>query len=233
MVADIKSESVFWCREDATAKTSDQDSVECLNCGGQMESIGHIEYASDTDKAEKISSLIAKLNTTDNENNEGGIVVPEEVKKEDEVVTTDEVVTKSEEGVAEDPANTEVVETKTETPDLEKVLNEIKESAASTHRDITAALEKNASENSEALAKAAQEFESKIGDLVKRHEELSGRFNTLCDTIGTVEKRLDSVESTTAVKKSVSVEDADNTKISKRDDFWGNSFLNMSDLKNN
>jgi hypothetical protein len=131
MVAETRSENVFWCEDDGIAKTSSDEAVSCGNCGSAMQNIGWFEYDGEDEKTEKVSSIIANRNSTSSTsgsqepiekqatpaNNEGGVIVAEENKTNETEVdagstapVTDEV---SEQGKAEsevESSNETVVE---------------------------------------------------------------------------------------------------------------------------
>jgi hypothetical protein len=86
MVADTKSETVFYCETDGMAKTSDEEKVDCGNCGKPMANIGWFEYDGDSRKEDKISEIVAKYHSSHADNaeqalpatTEGGVNVAEE-----------------------------------------------------------------------------------------------------------------------------------------------------------
>jgi hypothetical protein len=244
MVADTHSENVFWCEADGIAKTSTDDTVSCGNCGSTMQNIGWFEYDGDDDRSEKMKSVVANHNSSNTNgsvdepiakqedvpaNNEGGVIVAEEnktneteaVSEVDEAVaeSTEEVVEKAETEAAD---NSEVAAVE---PDFAKMFGDLQAA-------IESGLAKNSSEATAAIAKATETFESKVNELVEKHNELTTNFESLKENIGGVEKRLDSVESETAIKKSGDLGGSTEETLTKsKGSKWGGRFLGLSDLQ--
>jgi len=260
MVAETSSENVFWCENDGIAKTSADDTASCGNCGTAMKNIGWFEYDSNEDKTQKVSSIVANHSSSTNGSvdepiakqetaqNEGGVIVTEENKKEetteaqveagssttavDEVAeqgkaetevesSTEAVAEKSEKETTED--NSEVV---TEEPDIAKMFGDLQTA-------IESGLAKNSQDASDAIIKATEVFENKVNELVEKHSELTTKFESLKAEIGGVEKRLDSVESETAIKKSGDLGGSTEETLnkSKGSSVWSGRFLGLSDLQ--
>lgn len=241
MMAETRSENVFYCEPDGIAKTSTDDSASCGNCGNEMQNIGWFEYGSEEEKTEKFKTLISgrnSSNTSDsNESiakqeaaqNEGGVIVAEEnetneteaVSTEvDEVAKTEAEVEEVVETVVED--NSEVA---AEEPDFAKMFGDLQTA-------IESGLEKNAKAADAAIEKAATAFENKVEELVKKHDELVTNFESLKSNIGGVEKRLDDVESETAIKKSGDLGGSTEETVRKSTGSkWGGRFLGLSDLQ--
>ncbi|QOI67427.1 capsid maturation protease [Streptomyces phage Beuffert] len=259
MVADTHSENVFYCEQDGIAKTSTDDNATCGNCGSAMDNIGWFEYGSDEEKTEKVKSLLSERNSSttsgseeepiakqETAQNEGGVIVAEENKTpETEVApgsTTTEVNEVDEQGKAETEveSSTEAVaenaedEKKDETADNSEVSDEpdISKMFGDLQSAIESGLEKNAKATDEAIEKASKAFEDKVNELVKKHDELVNKFESLQTDIGSVEKRLDGVESETAMKKSGDLGGSTEDTLQKsKGSKWGGRFLGLSDLQ--
>ena len=253
MVADTRSENVFYCEADGIAKTSTEDSVSCGNCGSAMQNIGWFEYDSDEDKTEKVSTLIANRNSSNTSGSEepiakqetaqdeGGVIVAEENKTPETEVDAGSTATVVDEVAEEGKAETEVessteeVAEKTDEEKSEEVTSEEDPDIAKMFGDLQTAiesgLEKNAKQADEAIAKATEAFENKVDELVKKHEELVTKFESLKTDIGGVEKRLETVESETAIKKSGDLGGSTEETLQKsKGSTWGGRFLGLSDL---
>lgn len=258
MVADAHAENVFYCEADGIAKTSTDDSVECGNCGSVMSNIGWFEYDSDEDKTQKMNALISNRNSSitsgseepiakqDNPaHNEGGVIVAEENKTPETEVepgsNTTEVNEVAEEGKAETEveSSTEAVAEKAEEKDEEASDNsevapepDISKMFGDLQTAIESGLEKNAKATDEAISKATTDFENKVNELVQKHDELVNKFESLKTDIGGVEKRLDGVESETAMKKSGDLGGSTEDTLQKsKGSKWGGRFLGLSDLQ--
>lgn len=253
MVADTRSENVFYCEQDGIAKTSADDSVECGNCGSAMSSIGWFEYDSDEEKTEKVASLVAERNSSttsgseeepiakqDTAQNEGGVIVAEENKNSETEVeagsTSTEVNEVDEQGKPETEVESSVEEVaKEETADNSEVSDEpdISKMFGDLQSAIESGLEKNAKQAEDAIAKATEAFENKVEELVEKHNELVNKFESLKTDIGGVEKRLESVEGETAMKKSGDLGGSTEDTLKKsKGSTWGGRFLGISDLQN-
>ncbi len=205
-----------------------------------MENIGWFEYGTDEEKTEKVKALISdrnSSNTNDSDEsiakqeaaqNEGGVIVTEENKTEetdvestevDEVVETEDTV--DEEKTEKTVDNSEVV---VEEPDFTKMFGDLQTA-------IESGLEKNAKAATDGIEKAAEAFEKRVDELVQKHEELVTKFESLKTDIGGVEKRLESVESETAIKKSGDLGGSTEGTLNKSEgSTWGGRFLGLSDL---
>lgn len=268
MVADTRSENVFWCEDDGIAKTSSDEAVSCGNCGSAMENIGWFEYDGG-DSTEKVAAIVANRNSTSSTsgsqepiekqanpaNNEGGVIVAEENKTdetqvdagstapvvdevaeegkaESEVESSNETVAENAEvetAVEEQPEETEKAadnsEVQVDEPDFAKMFGDLQAA-------IESGLEKNAKQADEAIAKASKLFESKVDELVQKHTELTSKFESLKDNLGTVEKRLEGVEGETAIKKSGDLGGSTEDTLKKsKGSTWGGRFLGLSDLQ--
>lgn len=256
MVADTRSENVFYCEADGIAKTSTEESVSCGNCGSAMQNIGWFEYENDNEKTEKVSALIANRNSSntsgseepiakqDTAHNEGGVIVAEENKTTETEVEAGSTATVVDEVAEEGKAETEVESSTEEVASEEQAVEEKPEEevAKSEETDISkmfgdlqtaieSGLEKNAKQAEDAIAKASEAFENKVEELVKKHDELVTKFESLKTDIGGVEKRLETVESETAIKKSGDLGGSTEETLQKsKGSTWGGRFLGLSDL---
>ncbi|QIN94015.1 capsid maturation protease [Streptomyces phage Wakanda] len=169
MVAETRSENVFWCEDDGIAKTSSDEAVACGNCGSAMQNIGWFEYDGDEDKTEKVTAIIANRNGSqepiekqaDPATNEGGVIVAEENKTtetEVEAGSTAPVVDEvAEEGQAESNVESSN-ETVAENAEVEAA---VEEQSAET--------EEKATDNSEVQVDEP-DFAKMFGDLQKAIE---------------------------------------------------------------
>lgn len=219
MIADVRSENVFWCETDGVAKTSSNDTDSCGNCGTEMKNIGWFEYENDSVKAEKVKAIVDNFGGSVEEDPEGGVIVE---KENVEITKSEEVDETSTEETVEEVANEEV---QVEELDISKMFGDLEAA-------IKSGLEKNSQEATDAIQKATEAFENKVNELVEKHNELTNKFQSLTDNIGSVEKRLDSVESETAVKKSGDLGGSTEETLQKsKGSKWGGRFLGLSDLQ--
>lgn len=230
---EVNLENVFWCDEDAVAVVSKDDSANCSKCETPMKNAGWFESVAGEDKVEKMKEVLKASGFTKSDNDlremKGGPEMANEVDKEevekaaDETVETVEEVEKSTSEETED--GTEIKE-----PDLQgiaKALDEIKATLAG----VTAAgsVKETAIADIKTTVEGVQKsVETRMEDLLKQHTELADDFKALKEGLGGVEKRLNMVESSSAIKKSADVETGSTIEKSNKQEqkpFWSNAFL--------
>jgi hypothetical protein len=255
MVAETRSETVFYCETDGMAKTSDEESVDCANCGKPMVNIGWFEYDGDSRKEDKISEMVAKYHSSQDNaeqelpaTTEGGVNVAEEnvstgaptvvetvdagqaeteAKSSVEAVADNAEVTDG--GEEKAPEATEkaadVSEVEVEEPDFAKMFGELQAA-------VVSGLEKSSTETQDAIATATAGFEAKVGELQSAHAELVSKFDSLKTELAGVEKSLQAVESDTAVKKSGDLGGSpEDTLVKNKGSKWGGFFLGTGSIE--
>lgn len=219
LIADIRTENIFWCTEDEIAKTSVHEELVCDNCSGQMENIGWFEEGDD--KVAKMREAVAKLSARD-----GGVEMEEEVVTTEEVVETEETP----EEVETAPEETEEAEATAE-QSAEETGTDLQKMYVDLQATIAKGFETNAAEVSSKLEALQEGFnsvvksvEEKVDGLQAKYDELTTKFDGFGET---VTKRFDTVEAATAVKKSADL-GGEAEKVVKRDNFWDGSVLSVS-----
>lgn len=225
---EVNIENVFWCDEDAIAVLSKDESATCSKCEIPMKNAGWFESVAGEDKVEKMKEVLEASGFTKSDNNlretKGGPDMADEAKKEEVVEkaadeVTEEVTEEVEKSASEDEG-TEVSE-----PDLHgiaKALEEIKASLANDTQGVAIAEIRKTVEGVE------KSVETRLEELLTQHKELAADFKTFKDGLDGVEKRLTSVESSSAIKKSADVEtDSQIEKSNKQEQkpFWSSAFL--------
>lgn len=223
---EVNIENVFWCDNDAIAVLSKDESASCSKCETPMKNAGWFESVAGEDKVEKMKEVLAASGFTKSDENlretKGGPNMANEAKN-DEVEkaaedTVEEVVETVEKSTS-DNEGTEVSE-----PDLQgiaKALEEIKASLAADTREIAIADIKKTVEGVE------KSVDTRMEELLKQHTELAADFKAFKEGLEGVEKRLSSVESSSAIKKSADVEN-DLEKSNRQQEqkpFWSSAFL--------
>jgi hypothetical protein len=153
----------------------------------------------------------------------------EEITKSDEVEATEETVeTSAETEVSADDASTD----NGEATDLEKTLSEIKNfvGEALTKSGETNAAAVNGVVNT--VAEVTKALTDKLVENDSRFEEINKGLADIVAAVQTINGRLESVESDTAVKKSGELEGSTETTIQKSDSVWGGRFLSSSQYLN-
>lgn len=198
------------------------------------------EFASETNVSDNTNE--DKTSVTE----EGGVNVPEDrveaetttVEKAvdveevvaDEVVETTENSDEATETVVEPSSNEEAAEVSevADVPDFEKMFADLQKS-------ISAGFDSNRSEVEKRFEEVTSTFESKLGELAGKYDELTEKFNALKDGVDGVEKalasRVESVEKSTAVKKSGDLGGSTEEEVRKTSSSsWGGAFFAASDL---
>lgn len=160
------------------------------------------------------------------------VIAPEEGTEEAKTATNveEEAVTVTGTGAAKVDEAKEVVQPEFEdgktVPGGEAVTKALDEFTAT----ITSALEKNSAQTSEAIATVTANFEKSLAELATKHEELSNKFSTLTDKLDGVEKGLEAVEKSGAMKKSADLGGSEEVALKKSNSKWGGAFLSVGQL---
>jgi hypothetical protein len=228
----VEVENVFWCESDEMAFVSKADSHKCGFCRNTLESLGWFESTEDpTGEVRKVLESSNKISKMNEDNaTEGGQEMSglENEQKEETAVVTETSDTEVE-PVTDEEATPEVE--KVNEPDFTSIANAL-ESIQETLKQAT----EDGQEREAALSKVREavegveaKVEKQLQDLLAKHEELAGEFTSFKEGLGQVEKRLETIEGATALRKSSDVKDeGDELKKSKPKSVWSNSFLPTS-----
>lgn len=231
IMAETVIENVFWCNADSVARVVKDESADCSFCGKTMENIGWVESGDDrTEKVKQIVDDHLRLDKT-TEIGEGGVDVSKTVEKtataEEEVVQADaptETPEENSEVETEEAAKVDEVEE----PDFTKMFDDLKkavsDSLAENREELTKAVDEKVSELERAVNEKTSELSKTVG-------ELSEKFKSVTDSSEEVTKRLESLEESTAIKKSGDVQTEPEKKEIKKDKGWNGAFLSVHDLK--
>jgi len=157
--------------------------------------------------------------------------VAEEAAVEDTAVVADDAAPAEApaEAVAEDvPAETlekaaEVSEDKVDEPDFAKMLGDLKGFFSETLNKASEANAVQVTAIQETVESFSKSVDSRISELAEQHTVLSSAVNDIKNTIDGVQKRVDAVESETAIKKSSDLGRSEEVTIKKSK--WNGSFL--------
>ena len=133
------------------------------------------------------------------------------------------------EAVAEDvPAETlekaaEVSEDKVDEPDFAKMLGDLKGFFSETLNKASEANAAQVTTIQETVETFSKSVDARISELAEQHTALSSAVNNIKNTIDGVQKRVDAVESETAIKKSSDLGRSEEVTIKKSK--WNGSFL--------
>jgi len=155
----------------------------------------------------------------------------EAVVEETEVVAEDAAPAEvpAEDAVAEDvPAETlekaaEVSEDKVDEPDFAKMLGDLKGFFSETLNKASEANAVQVTTIQETVEAFSKSVDARISELAEQHTVLSSAVNDIKNTIDGVQKRVDAVESETAIKKSSDLGRSEEVTIKKSK--WNGSFL--------
>jgi hypothetical protein len=254
IAAEAKIENIFYDKDTDQVYLSVDTEFKSPETNQTLESIGWVESA-DTKKAEEVkrildlykSSLVPasdiEKQVTENTQTEGGVTVADDITTPEEVLE-DAVV--EETPVAEEAAEVEeVVEEAADEPAAEEVEKSIDGSGVAAdiseveveETDFTKMLddiktffsaELTKTATAEAVSMLTAQVEAKIAEVTEKYNELAGAVEEIRNNMFTVEKRVDSVEDDTAIKKSSDLDGSETPKIKKS--MWGGHFLSVRNL---
>jgi hypothetical protein len=225
---EVNIETVFWCDEDAIAVLSKDESATCSKCETPMKNAGWFESVAGEDKVEKMKEVLVSSGFTKSDKDlretKGGPDMADKAKNEEVVEkAAEDMVEETVEEVEKSASEDEGVEA-TE-PDLQgiaKALEEIKASLATDTRETAIAEIKKTVEGVE------KSVDTRMEELLKQHTELAADFKAFKEGLEGVEKRLSTVESSSAIKKSADVEPDNRIEKSGKQEqkpFWSSAFL--------
>jgi hypothetical protein len=190
----------------------------------------------DTQKIAKQANAEGGNEMSDNTENVVAEVVAEdaavEVAVEETAVVAEDaapVEAPAEDAVAEDvPAETlekaaEVSEDKVDEPDFAKMLGDLKGFFSETLNKASEANAAQVTTIQETVEAFSKSVDARISELAEQHTVLSSAVNDIKSTIDGVQKRVDAVESETAIKKSSDLGRSEEVTIKKSK--WNGSFL--------
>ena len=250
IAADVKMENIFYCADSDSVFMSTESEYLSPVTGKKTELIGWVE-SNDVNKGKEIEKILdsrrSRLQTlpeTQNINTaiaEGG----NEVEKlnvteatpvvEEAVVETPAEIIEEVAPVEQDSAevvaevtSAEVLEksaelTAQESPDFVKMLGDLKGFFSETLEKASEANAAQVSTIKETVEAFSKNVDLRISELAEKHTELSTAVDSIKSIMDTVEKRVDAVESDTAIKKSTDLGGSAGVTIKKSK--WNGTFL--------
>jgi hypothetical protein len=249
IAADVKMENIFYCEESDSVFISTDKTYVSPVTNKPAELIGWVE-SNDINKAKEIDKIldaykhsrvtlpetqtIAKQANAEggnevSENTETVAAVEETPVAVEETPVAEAPVAEAAEAAADAPAETlekaaDVSEVEVDEPDFAKMLGEIKDFFSET---VAKSAEQKSAEVS-AIKDSVESFsktvEAKITELAEQNAALSKAVAEISTIINTVEKRVDAVESDTAIKKSSDLGGSQEV-LQKSKSKWNGSFL--------
>jgi hypothetical protein len=249
MAADVVAENIFYCQDSDSVFLSTEQSFVSPVSGKEATLIGWVESA-DTNKAKEIDKILASFkksrlplpdtNTIAKQANaEGGNEVSENTENvavEETPAAVEETPVVAEEAPAEAPADAvadasaetlekaaDVSEVEVDEPDFAKMLGDLKGFFSETLNKASEANAAQVTAIKDTVETFSKSVDTRISELAEQHAALSKAVETIKDTLNGVEKRVDAVESDTAIKKSSDLGGSQEVTIKKSK--WNGSFL--------
>ena len=249
LAAEVKTENIFYCKDSDSVFMSPETSYDSPITGKPAELIGWVE-SNDVNKAKEIEKILdlhkSRLSLPDtkiakqanvqggnevSENTETLAAVEETVAKAEEVTAVvEETAPVAEEAAPAADASAETVEkaadvseVEVDEPDFAKMLGDLKGFFSET---LSKASEANAAQVTaikDTVETFSKSVDTRITELAEQHTALSKAVEDIKNTIDGVEKRVNAVESETAVKKSSDLGGSEGVTIKKSK--WNGSFL--------
>ena len=249
IAADVKMENIFYCAESDSVFMSTESEYLSPVTGKKTELIGWVE-SNDVNKGKEIEKILdsrrSRLQTlpeTQNINTaiaEGGNEV-EKLNVTEASPVVEEVVAETTENIQEvapveqesaevvaEVTSAEVLEksaelTAQESPDFVKMLGDLKGFFSETLEKASEANAAQVSTIKETVEAFSKNVDLRISELAEKHTELSTAVDSIKSIMDTVEKRVDAVESDTAIKKSTDLGGSAGVTIKKSK--WNGTFL--------
>ena len=247
MATEIVAENIFYCEDSNSVFLSTEKTFDSPVSGNPATLIGWVE-SSDVNKSKEIDKILdsfkkSRLPLPETQiakqaNVEGGnevsdinndVVVEETTPEETPVVEETPAEEAVVEAAAEDASAetlekaADVSEVEVDEPDFAKMLGDLKGFFSET---LTKASESNAAQVSsiqETVETFSKSVDTKISEMAEQHNTLSKAVEDIKNTINSVQKRVDAVESETAIKKSSDLGGSQEVVIKKSK--WNGSFL--------
>lgn len=251
MATEVVAENIFYCPDSDSVFISTEASYDSPVTGKPATLIGWVE-SNDVNKAKEIDKILdlhkkSRLSLPETQiakqaDIEGGNEVSENtetVAVEETVVETpvEEAPVVAEEAPADVEAPAESTDASAETlekaadvsevmvdePDFAKMLGDLKGFFSETLNKASEANAAQVSAIKDTVETFSKSVDGRISELAEQHAALSKAVENIKNTIDGVEKRVDAVESETAIKKSSDLGGSQEVTIKKSK--WNGSFL--------
>jgi hypothetical protein len=245
IATEVKAENIFYCADSDSVFISTEASYDSPVTGKPATLIGWVE-SNDVNKAKEIKKILdlhkkSRLSTPETQiakqaDIEGGNEVSENTENtavEETVVAEASVVAEEAPAVVEAPVEdapaetlekaADVSEVMVDEPDFAKMLGDLKGFFSETLNKATEANAEQVSTIKDTVETFSKSVDSRISELAEQHTALSTAVENIKNTIDGVQKRVDAVESETAIKKSSDLGGSQEVMIKKSK--WNGSFL--------
>ena len=245
IATEVKAENIFYCADSDSVFISTEASYDSPVTGKPATLIGWVE-SNDVNKAKEIKKILdlhkkSRLSTPETQiakqaDIEGGNEVSENTENtavEETVVAEASVVAEEAPAVVEAPVEdapaetlekaADVSEVMVDEPDFAKMLGDLKGFFSETLNKASEANAVQVSTIKDTVETFSKSVDSRISELAEQHTALSTAVENIKSTIDGVQKRVDAVESETAIKKSSDLGGSQEVMIKKSK--WNGSFL--------
>ena len=249
IATEVVTENIFYCQDSDSVFMSAEQSYDSPITGKPAKLIGWVEK-NDVNKSKEINRILdlykqSRLTLPETQtiakqaNAEGGNEVSENTENAvvEETPAVEETPVVAEEAPAEAPAEAvaedasaetvekaaDVSEVEVDEPDFAKMLVDLKGFFTETLNKASEASSVQVTEIKQTVESFSKGVDARITELAEQHAALSKAVEDIKGTIDGVEKRVDAVESETAIKKSTDLGGSAEVTIKKSK--WNGSFL--------
>lgn len=247
---EVETKTIFFCPTENIALVAEGKDHDCTECGSQMENIGWCESSSENVMSKMQEAVTKRLSAQDRE---GGAInkMTEQNKAEEAVdVTTaeeakveeadaGEQVTEEEAAAAEPVVEGEVVDHAEDEgdEDLSAILQDFQQRVLESieaghvkHSEQVDGLRKELTGIEGKFGEKLDALEKSLASLEGRQQELDKSFKGIQSSVSEVEKSLEVVDSSTALKKSVDTDPSAETIEEPVSLPFGGAFLNSRSI---
>lgn len=247
MAADSNVLNVFCCEEDGIGFAKSNDSYECPVCSADMKNVAFIEAGEGT--VEKVKNIVTKHLAADAE---GGVEMAKGrfsrlIKSVDADSTDETVETGHQAGDPTEvptPARTddveEVEEVTTEAPaeveevhdeqeEISKKIDGLKTSIEEILKNTRTETNEKITELEKAIGETKELFKTEVAKMDERFGSINQSLEAQKSRLSDFEKSLNKVNSSSAFRKSVDVDDSTGAE-SESDNIWRGSAFSVEDL---
>lgn len=220
MAAEAEIQNVFWCEDDKSARASIEESVDCVQCSGEMKNIGWIEVADSEKELKKFvdewtSKVITAAQIKEELGKEKVSQNSEFANEENPMDNNDNNADKSEGGV--NVSDVETVEKAVEVEEIEETTEktEAVEEVVEAEEAVEKA-EEVAEETVEedAVVKAMNEFKTFVSEAVAKSASEQATFAETLATI--VEEVKKSTQAITSLADSLKEEGSKVSEVAEK-----------------
>lgn len=244
MATTIKTQNVFYCESDEIAIADNSEEKSCDMCNSTMKNIGWVEDSSDISKV--VGDYISKgKGGNDMEDKliksvEDIVEAPTAVEEVVEDSATEEVVEKNndvEQSIITSDDENETIEKSSDTEDsisedvdFAKMIDDLKAVISEGLAKAADSTGANVASVEEIISRMQSDMTKNIDDMSAKHDEVSKAIEDCKRDMQMMTKRIDALESASAVKKSNDLDSGSMETTKKSNSIWKGHFLGVQDL---